>query len=85
MTLKTGFLERGVDIRLSRKGAREGLQNDALPMIKNLLELPNAADEDRFFEAGSPVDFLTLLLHQRLQAGPFTERAGGSGLASTVP
>lgn len=51
--------------------------------IKYLLELANAADEDRFLEEGYPPNLLKRLPHHPLQTNLPTKEAG-LGRASTV-
>lgn len=78
--VKTGFREQGVNARPSRKACQRA-GNGALWMLKKLMELRSAADEDRFFEKGYPADLFTMFPHQRLQARLSTG-ARGFGLAS---
>lgn len=56
MTRKTGFLQRGVYACLLRKACKRAI-NGTLWMIEELLELLNAADEDRFFRQAAPPTF----------------------------
>lgn len=57
-TMKHRFLEQGVAARFSRKACKKS-DSGALWMLEKLLELPNAANEGRFFEEGFPVNFVT--------------------------
>ena len=58
------YLERGVDVRLS-KAACERAKHGCLWMLKGILEPPGAAMGNHFFAGECPVDRLTLVPHQQ--------------------
>ena len=62
--------------------ACQTVDNSAMWMLENLLDLPGTEKGSLFFEDGCPTSQLTLLPHQRAQASLFTG-VGGFGLSST--
>lgn len=55
-------MQREVDASLLCKACKKD-DNGALSMRKNMIEVPNASDEDPVIEEGCPADFLALLPH----------------------
>ena len=81
MVHRTAYIERVMDPELSLPACQK-VDNSAMWMLENLLDLTRTAEESTFFEDVSLTSQLMLLPHQRAQASLSTG-AGGLGLSSS--